>query len=83
MKIKLEIEELNARVDHLERRFDNLRDYVYERPDGEYLWNKFEDILALSMKYDKNSEEWSILNKAGWKIFELYLDWLFTKGINK
>ena len=79
MKIRNEIEELNAKFDHLQNRFDNLRDYVKENPSSDYYWNRFEDLLAWSLKFDKNSEEYSKLNKAGWQMLEVYLDHLFVK----
>lgn len=73
MKIKSEIEELNAKFEHLQYRFDNLRDYVKENPPCEYYWNKFEDLFAWSLKFDKNSEEYSRLNKTGWMMLDKYL----------
>lgn len=76
---KDEIEELNAKFEHLQDRFDNLRDYVKENPPCEYYWNKFEDLLTLSLKFDKNSEEYSRLNKAGWQMLDTYLECLFVK----
>lgn len=81
MKTKSEIEELNAKFEHLQYRFDNVRDYVKENPKGEYLWKRFEDLLAWSLKFDGNSEEYSILTKAGWKVLDEYLSWLLTKRI--
>lgn len=77
MKIKSEIEELNAKFEHLQDRFDNLRDYVKENPSCNYYWNKFEDLLAWSWKYDKNSDEYSVINKAAWKMLGRYLEMLF------
>lgn len=77
MKIKYEIEELNAKFEHLQDRFDNLRDYVKEKPSCDYYWNKFEDLLSWSLKFDKNSEEYSRLNKAGWMTLDRYLEMLF------
>lgn len=79
MKIKDEIEELNAKFEHLQYRFDNLRDYVKENPTCDYYWNRFEDLLAWSLKFDKNSEEYSRLNKAGWMMLDQYLEMLLTK----
>lgn len=76
MKIKSEIEELNAKFEHLQYRFDNLRDYVKENPPCEYYWNKFEDLLAWSLKFDKNSEEYSTITKVGWKMLDKYLKML-------
>lgn len=78
MKIKSEIEELNAKFDHLQYRFDNLRDYVKENPPSDYYWNKFEDLLAWSLKFDKNSEEYSRLDKAAWMMLDKYIEILFT-----
>ena len=79
MKIKLEIEELNAKFDHLQDRVDRLRDEIYENPSCDYYWNRFEDLLAWSLKFDKNSKEYSRLNKAGWMMLDQYLEMLFTK----
>ena len=79
MKIKYEIEELNAKFEHLQDRFDNLRDYVKENPPSDYYWNRFEDLLAWSLKFDKNSEEYSRINKAAWMILDQYLEMLLTK----
>lgn len=81
MKVKSEIEELNAKFEHLEYRFDNLRDKFYESPKGEQLWNKFEDVLAWSQKYDPNSEEYSRLIKLACTILDLYLDYLLPKKV--
>lgn len=81
MKVKSEIDELNAKFEHLQYRVDNLRDKIYETPNGEHLWEKFEDVLAWSQKYDKNSEEYSKLTKLGWTILDLYLDYLLPKRI--
>ena len=78
MKIKSEIEELNAKFDHLQARFDNLRDYVKENPPSAYYWNRFEDLLAWSLKFDKNSEEYNRLNKAAWMMLDQYIEILFT-----
>lgn len=79
MRIKSEIEELNAKFDHLQDRFDNLRDYIKENPPSDYYWNKFEDLLAWSLKFDKNSEEYSKLNHAAWLMLDQYLEMLLTK----
>lgn len=79
MKIRNEIEELNAKFDHLQDRVDRLRDYIKENPSSDYYWNRFEDLLAWSLKFDKNSEEYSKLNKAAWQMLEVYLDCLFVK----
>lgn len=79
MRIKSEIEELNAKFDHLQYRFDNLRDYIKENPPSDYYWNKFEDLLAWSLKFDKNSEEYSKLNHAAWLMLDQYLEMLLTK----
>lgn len=73
MKIKAEIEELNAKFEHLQDRFDNLRDYVKENPSSDCYWHKFNDLLAWSLKFDKNSEEYTILTKTAWKILDKYL----------
>lgn len=81
MKIKSEIEELNAKFEHLQSRFDNLRDYVKENPSCDYYWNKFEDLLAWSLKFDKNSDEYSILNKAGWMMLDRYLEKLLNEKL--
>ena len=74
MRIKSEIEELNAKFDHLQDRFDNLRDYIKENPPSDYYWNKFEDLLAWSLKFDKNSEEYSKL-LAGMVIERIKVDY--------
>ena len=74
-----EIEELNAKFDHLQYRFDSLRDYIKENPSSDYYWNKFEDLLAWALKFDKNSKEYSKLNKAAWQMLDTYLDCLFVK----
>lgn len=78
MKIKDEIEELNAKFEHLQYRFDNLRDYVKENPPSDYYWNRFEDLLAWSLKFDKNSKEYGKLNKAAWMMLDQYIEILFT-----
>lgn len=80
MKMRNEIEELNAKFDHLQDRFDNLRDYVKENPRGEYYWQRFEDLLAWSLKFDKNSEEYSKINKAAWRMLDQYLEIMLTKA---
>lgn len=77
MRIKDEIEELDAKFELLQNRFDNLRDYKKENPSCEYYWNKFEDLLAWSLKFDKNSEEYSRLTKEGWTMLDRYLERLF------
>lgn len=77
MKVKSEIDELNAKFDHLQYRFDNLRDYVKENPSCDYYWNKFEDLLAWSLKFDKNSQEYAKVSNAGWKMLDKYLEILF------
>lgn len=79
MKIKSEIEELNAKFDHLQDRFDNLRDYIKENPKCDYYWNRFEDLLAWSLKFDKNSEEYKRLNNAAWDMLDQYLEMLKIK----
>lgn len=79
MKIKSEIEELNAKFEYLQDRFDSLRDYVKENPTCDYYWNRFEDLLAWSLKFDKNSEEYSTLNKAGWMMLDQYLKIMLTR----
>ena len=78
MKIKSEIEELNAKFEHLQYRFDNLRDYVKENPPSDYYWNRFEDLLAWSLKFDNNSEEYSELIKAAWMMLDQYIKILST-----
>ena len=83
LKVKSEIEELNAKFEHLQDRFDNLRDYVKENPPCDYYCNRFEDLLAWSLKFDKNSEEYSQINKAAWMMIEQYLEILFTKPFGK
>ena len=83
MSRKTQIEELNAKFEHLEYRFDNLRDYVKEKPLSDYYWNKFEDLLTWSLKFDKNSEEYSKLTKAGWNMLDRYLNILFSEMNNK
>lgn len=83
MRIKYEIEELTAKFEHLQERFDNLRDYVHEKPSYDYYWNKFEDLLAWSLKFDKNSEEYTTLIKAGWMMLGIYLEMLFPEEKNK
>lgn len=80
MKTKSEIEELNAKFEHLQNRFDNLRDYVKENPSGEYYWQRFEDLLAWSLKFDKNSKEYSKINKAAWELLDQYLDIMLRKA---
>ena len=82
MKIKDEIEELNAKFDHLQYRFDNLRDYVKENPTSDYYWNRFEDLLVWSLKFDPNSEEYSRLNKAAWMMLDQYIEILFTSAFH-
>lgn len=79
MKIKSEIEELNAKFEHLQYRFDNLREYMKENPSCDYYWNRFEDLLAWSLKFDKKSKEYSRINKAAWMMLDQYLEILFTK----
>lgn len=79
MRVKDEIEELNAKFEHLQYRFDNLRDYVKENPPSDYYWNRFEDLLAWSLKFDKNSKEYSKINKAAWMMLDQYLEMLLTK----
>ena len=81
MKIRNEIEELNAKFDHLQDRVDRLRDKIYENPKGKILWDNFNDLLAWSQKFDKNSEEYEIIIKAGWEILDLYLQIILVKGI--
>ena len=54
---------------------------IYEKPTAECLWNKFEDVLAWSQKYDKNSEEYSKLTHLAWTILDLYLDYLLPKKV--
>lgn len=75
MKIKSEIEELNAKFEHLQNRFDNLRDYVKEKPEiyAEGYWNKFEDLLAWSMKFEKGSKEYKKCCELGWEMIDRYL----------
>lgn len=81
MKIKSEIEELNAKFEHLQNRFDNLRDYVKENQPSDYYWNKFEDLFAWALKFDKNSDEYSKISKAGWMMLDRYLEMLFKSDI--
>lgn len=85
MKVKYEIEELNAKFEHLQDRFDNLRDYVKEKPEicAEGYWNKFEDLLVYSRDFDKNSEEWNIITKACWELLDEYLNIILTKPLGK
>ncbi len=78
------IEELEAQVEHLQECVDNLRDYVTEYKDfkdADYHWNKFEDLLAWSLKFDKNSDEYSKLSRAGWEMLDIYLDCLLLHGV--
>ncbi len=82
MKIRNEIEELNAKFDHLQYRFDNLRDYVKENPPSDYYWNRFEDLLAWSLKFDKNSKEYSRINKAAWMMLDRYLENVVYKNFS-
>lgn len=82
MKIKSEIKELNAKFEHLQNRFDNLRDYVKEKPPCDYYWNKFEDLLAWSLKFNKNSEEYRRLNEKAWMMLDKYIDMLFDGYYN-
>lgn len=70
MKIRHEIEELNAKFEHLQARVDRLRDEIYEKPDSYYLWERFVEVVDLSHKYDSNSKEWRDLTKIGWKILD-------------
>lgn len=81
MTIRSRVEELEAWVEHLQDRVDGLRDMVQENAPSsltEYYWNKFEDLLAWSMKVDKNSEEYSRLNEGAWFMFDKYMDVLLT-----
>ena len=86
MTKKDRIEELEAGFVHLQDRVDNLRDYVQEHNDfknADYYWNKFEDLLAWSLKFDKNSDEYTKLSRAGWEMLDVYLDWLLPHGVKK
>ena len=79
------IEELEAQVEHLQERVDNLRDYVTEYKgikEADYYWNKFEDLLAWSLKFDKNSDEYTILSRAAWKMLDFYMEWLLPHGVS-
>lgn len=78
MRFRNEIEELEAKFEHLQDRFDRLRDHITENPCGEYYWNKFEDLLAWSLKFDKNSEEYEILSKTAWSMLEQYMNIVMT-----
>lgn len=69
-----EIEELEEKFEHLQERVDRLWEYVDKNPNVEYFWNKFEDLLAWSEKFDKNSKEYEILTKTGWKMLGHFLD---------
>lgn len=83
------IENLQAEFEHLQYRFDGLRDYVKEHPDyndANYYWNRFEDLLAWSWKYDKNSEEYHKLATTAWHFLDKYLEALkinFIKEVDK
>ena len=78
------IEELEAGFELLQDRVDNLRDYVQEHNDfkkAEYYWKKFEDLIAWSLKFDKNSDEYSKLSRACWEMLGIYLDWLLPHEV--
>ena len=83
VKDKNKIEELIACQEHLVERFDGLRDYIKENPNPkqDYYWNKFEDLLAWSMKFDKNSYEYEKLSKTAWEMLDIYLEMLLTKSL--
>lgn len=82
MRQKDRIDELEAIVLHTQERMDNLRDYIKDNPtyaDAEYYWNKFEDLLAWSKKFEANSKEREILTDTGWKMLDKYLECLMCK----
>ena len=77
MNKKARIKELEAGFEHLQERIDNLRDYVQEYKcdrTADYYFNKLQSLVALSLKFDKNSEEYQKLSKAVWKMLELYVN---------
>ena len=82
MKIKDEIEELNAKFEHLQYRFDNLRDYVKETPPCDYYWKQFVRVQQAQEHFDKNSVEFIKLNKAGWLLISKYLDTILKDDWN-
>lgn len=55
---------------------------LIKRKDSDYYWSKFLTLVDLSLKYDKNSEDWNKVNKAGWEMFGLWQK-EFTKEFKK
>lgn len=74
MKLRNKIYELDEEFIHLQERMDNLRDYVKDNPKADYYWDKFEDLLAWSLKFDGNSIEYHKLSYAAWNMLDLYMD---------
>lgn len=73
-KVKSELEELHAEVEHLEERVDNLRHNIYYSRN--ILWNNFNDLLAWALKFDKldnKSSEYKRLCNASWQLLDTYL----------
>ena len=77
MKLRDRIDEIEALAYHTQERMDNLRDYVHDNSthvDSEYYWKKFEDLLAWSLKFGKNSKEYKRLAETGWIMLGKYLE---------
>ena len=86
MRQKDRIDELEARIGHLEERVDYFVNRVNQhgkRLDAEYYWDRFEDLLAWSQKFDANSEEYKKLTSVGWVMLDKYLDILLLKFVGK
>lgn len=84
MRQKDRIDELEAVVEHLQKRIDGLRDYIKDNPtytDAEYCWNKFEDLLAWAKEFDANSKEYERLTEIGWRMLDKYLECLMFRKL--
>lgn len=75
MNKKARIEELEASVEHLQDRVDRVRDYVQEYKTSniaDWYFNKFQTLIDVSLKFDKNSKEYEELRNAAIRMLELF-----------
>lgn len=50
-----------------------------KRKKMDYYWRKFTELVEISYHYDKNSQEYSKINKAAWVCFDRWSE-LFLIG---
>lgn len=79
MRRKDQIDELEARLDHLQDRMESAVNFIKSKDlkGADYYWRKFEDLLAWSKQFDANSDEHREILRVAWMMMNKFLEYVF------